>query len=55
MGYQSRKRNYKSMRERYDHNARILRLILLFGLIALLVLTYKNRLEWWAWLKTYFY
>lgn len=55
MGYQSRKRNYKSRRERYEHTVRVTRLILIFGAIALVILVYKNRFEWWSWIKTYFY
>jgi hypothetical protein len=55
MGYQSRKIKYKSRRERYQQTTRNIRLITIFGSIALVVWVVKERYEIWAWLKTYFY
>ncbi len=55
MGYQSRRRNYKSRRERLAEHQRTIRLIFIFGAIALVVLLYKNRWSIWSWLQTYFY
>jgi len=55
MGYQSRKRNYKSRRERYLRDKRNFKVVLLFAFIALLVLLFKTRHEWIFWIKTYVY
>lgn len=55
MTYQSRKRNYKSRRERLQEQFRAYRLIFLFAAIAAAVWIYKERQDIWAWLKTYFY
>jgi len=55
VGYQSRKRHYKSRGERNARNLRNMKVTALFIGIALLVLIYKNRHEIWFWLKTYFY
>ncbi len=45
MGYQSRKRNYTSRRERLEQHGRKFRVIGLFVLIALLVILFMNRRE----------
>ncbi|MCI5082178.1 MAG: hypothetical protein MRY78_10805 [Saprospiraceae bacterium] len=55
MGYQSRMRNYKSRRERYEQSTRNIRIIFIFAIIALVVFLFKERYEIWGWLKTYFY
>ncbi len=55
MGYQSRKRNYRTPREKNAVALRNARIILLFIALALVVWGFKNRHEYWAWLKTYFY
>ena len=55
MGYQSRRRNYRSRRERYEKHKRNFKVILIFSVIALGVWIFKERYEIWAWLKTYFY
>ncbi len=55
MAYQSRKRNYRSRRERYQRDMRNIRLIFIFALIAALILVFRNRYALWGWLKTYFY
>ncbi|MCB0637110.1 MAG: hypothetical protein KDC54_10860 [Lewinella sp.] len=55
MGYQSRKRNYRSPREKNAVARRNARVVLLFIAIALVVLVVKNRHDYWAWLKTYLY
>lgn len=55
MGYQSRKRNYKSRRERNAIAWHRLRTVLIFGGIALLVLGIKNRVAIWDWFRLLFY
>lgn len=55
MGYQSRKRNYKSRREKNAIAARNLRVTLIFLGLALLVLLFKNRIAIWDWLRLQFY
>ena len=53
MSYASKKR-YKSRREKFDRQKRNTRIILLFALIALLVLIYKNRYPIYDYLRVYF-
>lgn len=55
MGYQSRKRNYKSRRERNAIAGRNLRTVLIFLLIAGFVLIIKNRVAIWDWFRLLFY
>ena len=55
MAYQSRKRHYKSRRERYLRDKRNFKLILIFAAIAGVVLMFKNREEILFYLKTIFY
>jgi hypothetical protein len=55
MAYQSRRRQYKSRRERYEQNSRNLKVFFIFGVLGLAVYLFKIRYEFWAWLKTYFY
>lgn len=55
MGYQSRKRNYVSRREKFQKHLRNYRVTLLFVSLALIVLFYKNWDEIWRWMRTYFY
>ncbi len=55
MGFQSRKRGFRSRREKLDTSLRNIRMAIIFGTIALAVLIYKNRWDLWNWLKTYFY
>jgi hypothetical protein len=55
MGYQSRKRNYKSRRERYERDKRNAKVILVFAAIGLLVWLIMTRHEWWGYVKTFFY
>ena len=55
MPYQSRNRNYQSPREKNARTWRNFKLILLFSFLAAVVWIFKNRYEYWAWLKTYFY
>lgn len=55
MAYQSRKRNYKTRREKLNSNLQTMRTILTFFSIGLVVWLYMNRFELWAWLKTYLY
>lgn len=54
MGYQSRKRNYRSRRERDTIFFRNSRVILIFTLIALLILFYKNYYEIRGWVDGLF-
>lgn len=55
MGYQSRKRNYKSRREKNAIARRNFRTVLIFLGIALLVLAIKNRVAIWDWFRLLFY
>lgn len=55
MGYQSRKTKYRSPREKNAVTWRNTKLISLFLLLGALVWIFKNRYEYWAWIKTYFY
>ena len=55
MAYQSRKKNYKSRRERYDQSTRNLKVFFIFAAIGLAVYLFKIRYELYGWLKTYFY
>jgi hypothetical protein len=54
MGYKSR-RKYTSRREKFQGTMRTTRLVILFIIIATAIWIFKNRYEYWAWLKTYFY
>lgn len=47
MGYQSRKTNYKSQRERYKSGVRNIRIISLFFTIALLIFLFMKRHDFW--------
>lgn len=53
MGYQSRTRGYKSRRERFDSTMRNTRLIFIFLSLGMAVWAFRNRSDWWAWIKTY--
>ena len=55
MGYQSRKRNYKSRRERNAATWRNFRTILIFLIIVGAVLIIKNRVAIWDWFRLLFY
>lgn len=55
MAYKSRKRNYKSRRQRLQDHWRNFGVIIIFTLIALAILLYKNRVSIIDWIKTYFY
>lgn len=55
MGYQSRKRNYKSRRERNALAWKRFRTVLIFVGIALVVLIFKNRVAIWDWFRLLFY
>ncbi len=55
MGYQSRKTKYRTPREKNEVTWRNTKLILLFATIAAAVWIFKDRHEYWAWIKTYFY
>ena len=54
MGYQTRKRNYKSRREKLLSHFRNIRLIILFALIALIVLLIMNGNNLYYLVKTWF-
>ena len=54
MAYSGRHR-YKTRREKLARNNRNLRMIVIFALLALLVLVYKNRWPIYDWWKTFFY
>lgn len=55
MAYQSRKRNYRTPREQNAVAWRNTKLAVLFALMAAAVWVIKNRHDYWAWIKTYFY
>lgn len=55
MGYQSRKRNYKSRRERNEATWKNFRTIILFALIAAVIIGFMNRVAIWDWLRYLFY
>ena len=55
MAYQSRKRNYRSRRERLERASRNTKVVLIFATIGAAVWVFMIRHELWAWLKTYFY
>ncbi len=54
MAYQSRKRNYKSRRERYERDKRNIGIIAVFVILAAIVLFVKNRHDILFYLKSYF-
>lgn len=53
MGYQSRKRHYKSPRERNAALRKQSRTVLIFVVLATLVWIYKNREEYWLHVKAW--
>ncbi len=53
MAYRAKK--YRSRRERNDTAARNMKLIFWFGLLAVAIWLFKHRLEYWAWMKIYFF
>ena len=55
MGYQSRKRGYKSRREKFAETMRATRVFLFFLTLGMAVWVFRNRYEFWGWLKTYIY
>jgi len=55
MAYQSRKRDYKTPREKNAIAWRNSKITILFILMALAVWVFKNRYEYWSYLETYFY
>lgn len=55
MGYQSRKRNYRSRRERNEIAGKNARKVLIFLGIAIIVLVIKNRVAIWDWFRLLFY
>lgn len=55
MGYQSRKRNYKSRRERLQEHGRNFRIIAIFIVLAIAVLLFRSRYDIYYYLETFFY
>ena len=55
MGYQSRKRNYRSRRQKLKDSYRFWRVLSIFLVIGLLLWGFMKRHELIAWLKTYTY
>jgi len=55
MAYQSRKRDYKTPREKNAITWRNSKVIFLFIFLALIVWVIKNRYAYWAYIQTYFY
>ncbi len=54
MAYQSRKRNYVSRREKMAQHGRNIRLFLIFLVVGLVVLVYKNRHDLWFHIQNWF-
>ena len=54
MSYQSRRRNYRTPREKNARTWKHVRIFALFLLLAGAFWIYKERYAYWAWLKTYF-
>ena len=52
---QTRKRNYRSRRERFRTVYRNTKIFIIFALIFLAVWIFKARHELWNWYSTYFY
>ncbi|MBK8489884.1 MAG: hypothetical protein IPL49_03005 [Saprospirales bacterium] len=55
MGYQSRKRNYVSRRERFLRTLRVIRVLLIFAFLFAGVYAMMNWNTLFFYLKTYFY
>jgi hypothetical protein len=56
MAYKSRKKRYgKNKGDRIREHWRNIRITILFVLIALGILVFKNRVAIWSYLQTYFY
>lgn len=55
MGYQSRKRNYRSRREKNAAAWKNFRTILIFALIAAVIIAFMNRVAIWDWFRMLFY
>ncbi len=54
MAYQNRKRNFKTVQERYKRDRRNFKVTLFFVFLALLALAFFNRHSIWDYLRTYF-
>ena len=55
MGYQSRKRNYRTKRQKLEANFRFWRILGIFAAVGLLIWLFMERHDWIAWLKTFTY
>ena len=55
MAYQSRKKGYKSRREKFQIVSRNTKVTLLFAGMALVVYIVMIRHDIWGWLKTFMY
>ncbi|MCB0618174.1 MAG: hypothetical protein KDC43_20515 [Saprospiraceae bacterium] len=55
MPYQSRKRNYRSRRERTQRSTRNFKVVMVFALLGSAVWIFKIRYDLWSYIKTYFY
>ena len=51
----TRRRRYKSRHEKWLQTKRNTRIIIIFAMIALVVLLFKNRYEIWDWVRSFFY
>ena len=54
MGYQSRRRGYKSRREQRARTRRNTLIVLAFLAVAFVVYGIMRRADWWNYLRTYF-
>ncbi|MCB0706523.1 MAG: hypothetical protein KDC34_14500 [Saprospiraceae bacterium] len=55
MTYQTRRRNYKSRRDKLERSGKVIKLISLFGTLFLLIYGWFNRVRIYDWVETYFY
>ncbi|MBR9919926.1 MAG: hypothetical protein GYB31_03745 [Bacteroidetes bacterium] len=55
MTYQSRRRNYKSRREKLKRSGQVVRLTTIFVVLFLLIFGWFKRVQIYDWLETYFY
>ena len=55
MAYQNRKRNFKTVQERYKRDKRNVKVTTFFIFLAILAIIFFNRQSIWDYLRTYFY
>jgi hypothetical protein len=55
MVYQSRRRNYKSRRDKMKRSGQVVRLTSIFAGVFLLIYVWFNRVRIFDWVETFFY